>query len=200
MNKKQEDKEQKKLAAMACQGAALAAGYSLSEARAAGCSLSAALAAGYSLSAALAAGYSLSEALAAGYSLSAARAAGYKNDGEWDSIPVLDKPYSRLLADIEAKKRVHDQTTFGPECDPKNNLCGTRMCTAGHLVNMAGEVGYKLRQKHGWAVAASLIHYKSRPDIPPQSFGNIPQNMAMAYIRERAKEEAEMEEKRSKKR
>lgn len=37
--------------------------------------------------------------------------------------------------------------------------------------------------------AASLIHMKSRPDVPPQNFGSIPQDFAMAYIEQRAKEE-----------
>ena len=105
-------------------------------------------------------------------------------------VPKLDKPYSRLLADIESKRRIHKQSTWGPECDPVDNVCGTPMCTAGHLVNMAGEIGYKLKDKFGWAGAARLIHQKSRPYAPPQNFGSIPQEFAMAYIRERAKEES----------
>lgn len=63
------------------------------------------------------------------------------------------------------------------------------MCTAGHLVNMVGEIGYKLRAKYGWVGAANLIHAKLRPDAPAQNFGNIPQQFAMAYIEERAAEE-----------
>ena len=64
------------------------------------------------------------------------------------------------------------------------------MCTAGHLVNLAGEAGYKLKDKcGGFAEAARLIHIKSRPDAPPQNFGAIPQEFAMAYIEERAAEE-----------
>jgi hypothetical protein len=55
---------------------------------------------------------------------------------------------------------------------------------------MAGEVGYRLKEKYGWEGAAALIHYKSRPDVPPQNFGGIPQSWAMAYIEERAEEES----------
>lgn len=63
------------------------------------------------------------------------------------------------------------------------------MCTAGHLVNMAGEAGYRLKDRLGWVDAARLIHLRSRPDAPPQNFVNIPQAWALAYIRERASEE-----------
>jgi hypothetical protein len=123
--------------------------------------------------------------LAAGYSASDLRAA----QEEWDSIPIIPKLYSTLLADIQAKRRIHKQSTFGPDCDPKENICGTPMCTAGHLVNMAGEVGYKLKSKYDWRGAARLIHMKNRPDAPAQNFGYIPQEFAMAYIEERAAEE-----------
>src|SRR5438876_407577 len=90
------------------------------------------------LGAARSAGYSAAEALGA------ARSAGYSAaeveewQEDWDSIPVLIKPYSRMLRDIEAGERIHDQSTFGPDCDPSTNLCKTPMCTAGHLVNQAG--------------------------------------------------------------
>ena len=133
----------------------------------------------------IAAGFTPSDMRASGWTPSALRAA----EEEWDSIPVLEKPYSRLLAEIKAGKRKHDQSTFGPDCDPKTNLCGTSMCTAGHLVNMAGEIGYKLKDKYDWQIAARLIHMKSRPDVPPQNFGGIQQEFAMAYIEERAAEE-----------
>lgn len=116
--------------------------------------------------------------------------AGYSKDNlkEWDGIPILEKPYSKLLADIKAKKRCHDQKTYGPKYEPKN-ICGTPMCTAGHLVNMAGKIGYELMEKYGFPAAAELIHRKSRPDVEPQNFGSIPQEWAMAYIEERAAEE-----------
>ena len=91
-------------------------------------------------------------------------------------------------------KRIHNQADFGPDCDPKKNLCKTPMCTAGHLVNMAGKIGYQLKEKYGWIIAATLIHKKSRPDVSPQNFGGIPQKFAMAYIEERAAEENKQEE------
>src|SRR5665213_538569 len=132
-----------------------------------------------------AAGWRPSDLKAAGWCLSDFKAV----QAEWDSIPILKKPYAHLLSDIKEGKRIHDQSTYGPNLDPKENLCGTHMCTAGHLVNMAGEIGYRLKEKYGWAVAAMLIHKKSRPDVSPQIFGAIPQEFAMAYIEERAAEE-----------
>lgn len=65
------------------------------------------------------------------------------------------------------------------------------MCTAGHLVSMAGAKGYELLKKCGndFSLAAGLIHMASRPDAPQQNFGSIPQEWAMAYIEERAAEE-----------
>lgn len=142
--------------------------------RAAGCSLSDLIAAGCSASTLIAAGYSLSDL------------------SEWDSIPALDKAYTRLLDDINNKKREHNQGTYGPlnDFDPSANICGTPMCTAGHLVNMAGKVGYKLMKKYGWNEAAALIHLKSHPNDPIQNFGSIPQRFAMAYIEEMARRES----------
>ncbi len=112
---------------------------------------------------------------------------------DWETIPKLDKPYTHLLADIKAKNRIHDQSTFGEieEFSSEANVCGTPMCTAGHLVNMAGEIGYKLKAKYGWTTAAKLIHLKTHPDQPVQNFGSIPQSWALAYIKEMARIENE---------
>ena len=105
-------------------------------------------------------------------------------------IPEVKNPYSRMLADIEAGKRCHQQNTSGPDdAKPDMDICGTPMCTAGHLVNMAGPDGYALKDRLGYAGAATLIHMASRPDVPPQNFGNIPQEWALAYIEARAAEE-----------
>ena len=105
-------------------------------------------------------------------------------------IPKIKNPYSRMLAEIQAGQRCHKQSTFGPnDANPETNLCGTPMCTAGHLVNMGGPDGYALKDRMGYAGAATLIHMKSRPDVAPQNFGNIPQEWALAYIEARAAEE-----------
>jgi hypothetical protein len=60
------------------------------------------------------------------------------------------------------------------------------MCTAGHLVNMGGGMGYALKDKYGFSVAAALIHEKAHPGWPCQNFGSIPQDWALAYIEEMA--------------
>ncbi len=108
----------------------------------------------------------------------------------------MDKPYTKLLADLKAKKRIHDQSTFGPESEiPEENVCGTAMCTAGHIINMAGAFGYELKEKYGWGPAATLICKKTYPDQPVQNFGSIPQAWAMAYIETMAEREASGEAK-----
>ena len=148
-----------------------------------------AMLASYQVSDLRSAGYSASDLLRAGCSASDLRNAGYSFD---EKIPDLKNPYSVLLADIDEKKRVHNQSTFGPVNDPATNLCKTQMCTAGHLVNMAGEEGYALKEKYGWALAAALIHDASHPGWPCQNFNSIPQEWAMAYIEEMAaREQAE---------
>jgi hypothetical protein len=186
---KTEDKRQ--LMAWLAQGnlsAAIAAGYTLSEAIAAGCTLSEAIAAGYTLSEARAAGYTLSEAIAAGYPLSAAIAAGYTLS-EAD-IPVVAQPYTRMLADIQAGVRLHKQSAFGPNFDPATNLCKTPMCTAGHMVQMAGSAGYELQRKFGWELAAALLFEAAHPGWPQQNYGSIPQEWALAHIEVMAEREA----------
>lgn len=98
--------------------------------------------------------------------------------------PVLENPYIHLLADINEKKRIHKQSTWGPEDKPteEKNICNTPMCTAGHLVSMAGAIGWNLKNKYGWRDAATLIHIKAHPDFPTQNFGSIDQSNALAYI------------------
>jgi len=84
------------------------------------------------------------------------------------------------------------QSTWGniEEWDENLNVCGTPMCTAGHLVNMAGKRGYELKNEFGWGDAATFIHRKAHPDYPVQNFGSIPQAWAIAYIEEMAEREA----------
>ena len=160
--------------------------------------MSALIAAGWTPSALRAAGWTPSALIAAGWTPSALIAAGSEFKVLFDleklpPIPRIDKPYTKMLADIKAKLRCHDQSTFGPaDFDPNRNLCRTRMCTAGHLVNMAGEPGYKLLKalNGSFEWAAMLIHSESCPNVAPQNFGGISQEMAMAYIEQRAAEEA----------
>jgi len=160
----------------------LAAGYSASDV----------LAVGYSASDVLAAGYSASALRSAGYSASALRSAGYsaeqiKEMEELEAkIPLVEKPYTKILDGIRSGQRKHDQTRFGPDCDPETNLCKTEMCTAGHLVNLGGVAGYDLKDEFGFAQAAAMIHAKAHPGWPCQDFGMIRQDWALAYIEEMA--------------
>ena len=147
----------------------------------------------------IAAGWTPGALKAVGWTPDDFKAAGWTDDeikqlsDEWEKIPKLEKPYARMLSDIVSNRRIHKQSDFGPDADPQKNLCSTPMCTAGHLVNMAGPMGYELKDKYGWELAAMLIHKKSRPDVPPQNFGDIPQEFAMAYIEKRAEEEGYFE-------
>ena len=170
----------------------LSAGFSASALRSAGFSASDVRSAGFSASGLLSAGFSASDVRSAGFSASDVLSAGFSaSDVQTleDSIPLVEKPYSRMLEQIKAGQRIHKQSTFGPDCDPKTNLCKTPMCTAGHLVNMGGELGYALCQKYDFFVAGALIHEKAHPGIPCQDFSGIPQEWAMAYIEEMAEYE-----------
>lgn len=106
---------------------------------------------------------------------------------EYEKIPVIEKPYTHLLEDVKAKRRTHNQSGFGPEyCPAEENICGTAMCTCGHLVNMAYMAGckeiYDYVKKYGWNATGAMIHHKAHPIFPCQDFGSIPQDHAMAYI------------------
>ena len=161
------------------------AGASWGDLRAAGFSLHDLLAAGASWGDLLAAGFSWGDLLAAGARWGDLRTAGFsslKLEDLESSIPLVENPYTQILADIRAGQRLHDQSTFGPDCDPETNLCGSAMCTGGHLVNLGGAAGYALKNKYGWATAAALIHEKAHPRWPCQDFGSIPQENALAYI------------------
>ena len=133
--------------------------------------------------------------LATNISTSKLIAAGWtdKDFQEWNEIPIIKNLYTILLSDIKNKKRIHKQSTFGDikEFNPENNICNSPMCTAGHIVNMAGKIGYNLRHKYGWHTAAYLIHKKAHPDHPAQNYNNIPQEWAMAYIEKMAEIESE---------
>jgi hypothetical protein len=108
-----------------------------------------------------------------------------------DETPLLHKPYTTLLAAIHANERTFDQSRFGPKISPSaEHICGTAMCTAGHLVSMAGAQGQALKDKLGFPQAAALIHAKAHPDYPCQNFGKIPDKWALAYIEMMADVEA----------
>ena len=144
-----------------------------------------------------AAGYSAND-LRAAYSANDLRAAGYSaNDLRAldEGTPAVTAPYTQLWADIQADRRTHKQSTWGPGDTATDDIsiCDTAMCTAGHLVQMGGEKGWALKEKYGLATAAALIHYKAHPDLPPQNFGNIPQEWALAYIEHMAEIEAAAE-------
>ena len=100
------------------------------------------------------------------------------------SVPKVDKLYSRILDDIEHKKRKLDQSTFGPNCNPETNLCKTPMCIAGHTVNLAGDAGYALKDRFSFEIAAHLIHRASCPDFPEPRYDSYPNEWALSYIRE----------------
>jgi hypothetical protein len=178
--------DRKLKAILACQqnSAAIAAGYSLSEMRAAG----------YSLSEMRAAGYSLSQARAAGYSLIQAIAAGYSNNDieEWESIPVLEKPYTFILNAINEKRLIYKQSALSEikDFDPELNICGIAMCLGSHLVQMAGKVGYDLMKKHGYFTAATLIHLKYDATMPIMNFYLTDQSLGQAYLEEMAEIES----------
>jgi hypothetical protein len=136
------------------------------------------LGAGYSAADLLAAGYSASDVLAAGYSASDLR--GVK----------LHNPYTKINDDLKHNRRKFDQGTFGTEEKPCDNLCGTPMCIGGHLVSLAGEEGWELKKKLGFAGAAALIHVASHPEIPCPNFGSYSNEIALGFIRYMAKLES----------
>lgn len=93
---------------------------------------------------------------------------------------------------IQNKKRLFKQSTFGPSEKAVDDihLCDTPMCTAGNLVNLAGEQGWEFQKKYGFSVAASLIHQKSCRDLPEQNYQSIPDKWALAYLEEMAERES----------
>ena len=105
----------------------------------------------------------------------------------WDEVPMLENPYTTLLSDINTKKRIHSQSTFGDEVfiDDKS-VCRMAMCTAGHFVQMGGKLGYKLMKKYGYSKAYELMAIKTHPTFPTQNTGSINKDLAIAFIEEMA--------------
>ena len=152
-----------------------------------GASVEELLEAGFRAKALLGAEVSAKELLDAGATVYDLAHAGLK-------IPKLERPYTRLWEDIQKQARLHDQGTFGPSRPtPEPNVCNTAMCTAGHLVNMAGDDGWKLQSAYGFCSAAQMLHEVAHPGWPCQDFSSIPQSWAMAYIETMAQREAQEE-------
>lgn len=96
--------------------------------------------------------------------------------------------YTRILEQITNENLTLDQSDFGEE-NRGQSVCGSPMCVGGTTVWLAGEAGYELADKVGFAVAAGLIHLKSRPNIPAPHYDNYPNEWALAYVEEAAKQE-----------
>lgn len=76
----------------------------------------------------------------------------------WNYIPKIEKPYTKLLADIKQSKRIHLQSTFGDKIlINETEICGVSMCTAGHFVQMGGIEGFNLMLILGFKNAYELI-------------------------------------------
>ena len=127
------------------------------------------------------------------------RAAGWtpseiKKIENFPPIPVLQKPYTVMLADIRKKTRLQPINPIlgSTDFDPKQNICETRI-VYGWASGEYGKAGYRLLHACGdlFVLAASLIHEASCPNVPAQNFGPISQELAMAYIEQRAAEEQE---------
>jgi len=164
------------------------AGVTASQLIRAGCTVPQLVGAGFAESQLIEPGFRTSELTRAGVTVSQLTESGFTaseltHAGVATDVPTVEKPYSRMLAAIESSDIIHDQSDYGPY--------GTPMCTASHLVALAGEAGAKLLEvcDGNFRLAAGLIHARSRPDAPCQDFGLIPQEWALAYIRERASEE-----------
>jgi hypothetical protein len=163
----------------------LEAGYTASQLLEAGITASQLLEAGYTASQLLEAGITALQLLEAGYTASQLLEAGITASQLLEAVPKIDKPYTTIFSDLNNGKRAHDQSSFG------TNVCGTPMCIAGHLVNLAGEDGWVLKNKVGFSEAAALIHAASHPDKPCPNFGSYPDEWALAFIEEMAAFEAQ---------
>lgn len=99
----------------------------------------------------------------------------------FEKVPLIVKPYTQILNDLKSGIRCHNQGTFGPD-EKEKHICGTAMCTCGHLIQLAGEPGWILKQNTSWEEAGRLIHMKAHPNAPCQDFGSIGDEIAKDYI------------------
>jgi hypothetical protein len=116
-----------------------------------------------------------------------------KREDLWARVPAVDRLYTQILKGISEERRVLDQSTFGPDSESEASVCNTPMCIAGHTVNVAGSAGYELLEsmRGDFGATAALIHAKSRPEAPRPRYDSYPNDWALAFIEERAAEEAE---------
>ena len=108
----------------------------------------------------------------------------------YDQIPQVENLYTGILKQIKSEALTLDQSTFG-ESNRGQSVCGSPMCIGGTTVWLAGDAGYELADRIGFALAAYLIHNKSRPNTPAPRYDVYPNKWALAYVEERAKEEKE---------
>jgi hypothetical protein len=94
-------------------------------------------------------------------------------------IPVIDRPDVKILALVEANPACFDQGTWH---------CGTTHCTAGHMVNLAGDAGYALERKLGSTQAAARKLYLAAIGTVPHFYGET--GPALERLRERAAEQS----------
>ena len=100
-----------------------------------------------------------------------------------EEVPVLDKPYTKILAAITSQGCALKMSTW--------HSCKTTHCIGGWTVHLAGKDGYEAEKKYGGTPqAASLILLKSRPAAPLPNF-YASDAAAMAFIEARAAEEAD---------
>ena len=98
-----------------------------------------------------------------------------------ESVPVLLKPYTRILEAIARKGCKLDMGEW--------HQCETVHCAAGWIVHLAGKEGYDLeRRLVSTLSAAKCILRKSRPEAPLPNF-YATNEQALAFIMARAKEE-----------
>lgn len=106
---------------------------------------------------------------------------------DWNEIPVLEKPYTRLMNDLKDKKRRISQDISVPlGYSNEIDISQTPMSTGGHLINLAGQIGVQIMDRYGWKVAGALIAEKAHPGWPQQNYDKIPDEWALAFISEMA--------------
>ena len=108
-----------------------------------------------------------------------------------ETTPLLEFPYTHLLNDINDKKKLYKQSTFGEitKYDEKH-ICETPMCIGGHFVAMAKEWGYEALKKFGYGTTAGLLHLKAYPNAPVFNYSLTDNATGLAYIEMMAEFEA----------